>query len=359
MVYDHHKIREITTFSIRGAMLKRLLTLATHRIYSLPVIVLMPHSSCNCRCVMCDIWKANHDKREISVEMLAKNVHAFKTIGVREVVLSGGEALLHSNLWKFCSLLKQNRIRITLLSTGLLLKKHASQIVENIDNVIVSLDGTQEIHDRIRNVPNAFVRISEGIRALRDINEKFSITGRCVIQRGNYFDFINIVKSARQIGLNQISFLAADVSSNAFNHPDGWSADNIGTVALTEAETLQFEKIVDTSFKELAYEYRTRFIAESKSKIKRLAQYYRAVNKKADYPRPICNAPWVSAVIESDGTVLPCFFHKPYGNLNDRNFLDIINSKDARDFRSNLDMTMNDICRKCVCSIKLRPYQLL
>ena len=40
---------------------KRQLTLTTHRIHTLPVVALMPHSRCNCRCVMCDIWKANRN----------------------------------------------------------------------------------------------------------------------------------------------------------------------------------------------------------------------------------------------------------------------------------------------------------
>ena len=36
------------------------------RLESLPILALTVHSACNCRCVMCDIWKANADKREIA-----------------------------------------------------------------------------------------------------------------------------------------------------------------------------------------------------------------------------------------------------------------------------------------------------
>src|ERR1700754_4104035 len=104
-------------------MVKRLLTRLTDTIYDLPVLVLMPHSRCNCRCVMCDIWKANGDKKELSVEVLERHSAQFKKLGVREVVFSGGEALMHSNLWKFCEVLRRSDIQITLLSTGLLLQK--------------------------------------------------------------------------------------------------------------------------------------------------------------------------------------------------------------------------------------------
>ena len=31
----------------------------TNHVGRLPIMVLMPHSRCNCRCLMCDIWRAN------------------------------------------------------------------------------------------------------------------------------------------------------------------------------------------------------------------------------------------------------------------------------------------------------------
>src|SRR5262245_34701862 len=101
--------------------LKRILNRTTHQLGTLPVLVLMPHSRCNCRCVMCDIWKANQNKKEITVEELSKHIESFRKLGVRQVALSGGEALMHSNLWKFCELLKSVGVKISLLSTGITL----------------------------------------------------------------------------------------------------------------------------------------------------------------------------------------------------------------------------------------------
>jgi MoaA/NifB/PqqE/SkfB family radical SAM enzyme len=31
--------------------------IAAHQIRTLPVVVIFPHNQCNCRCVMCDIWR--------------------------------------------------------------------------------------------------------------------------------------------------------------------------------------------------------------------------------------------------------------------------------------------------------------
>src|SRR6267154_706785 len=129
-------------------MLLRIATKLTHRIFELPVLVLMPHSRCNCRCVMCDIWKANSEKKEISTEDLALHLQAFKKLGVKRVALSGGEALMNSNLWKFCEHLSSIGAKISLLSTGLTLKSHASEILTHCDAVIVSLDGSRQVHTR-------------------------------------------------------------------------------------------------------------------------------------------------------------------------------------------------------------------
>lgn len=332
---------------------QRLLNFTTHRIHNLPVLVIMPHSRCNCRCVMCDIWKANHNKKEISVETLQQHIATFKKLGVREIVFSGGEALMHSNLWEFSRLLRKEKIKLTLLSTGLLLQKHAASIVANLNGVIVSIDGSQQVHDHIRQIPNGFEKLAEGVRALKALDQKFPVTGRCVLQRHNYLNFVNIVLSAKKIGLDQISFLTADVSSSAFNRVEAWTDERVNQISLSETEANEFERIIENSFTGLKHEYDTKFIAENPPKMRRLVQYYKAVNGRGEFPDAICNAPWVSAVIESDGNVLPCFFHKPYGNIYENNFMSIINSKEAVAFRKSLNMSKDATCKRCVCSLKL------
>jgi MoaA/NifB/PqqE/SkfB family radical SAM enzyme len=334
-------------------MISRLLNRVTHKIYSLPVLVLMPHSACNCRCVMCDIWKANDQKRQISVPELQRHIADIRTLNVEEVVLSGGEPLMHDNLWKFCSELRGAKVKVTMLTTGLLLKRFAHDVVRSIDEVIVSLDGSREIHNQIRQIPNAFDKLAEGVRALRELKPTMRITGRTVLQRYNYFDFPNIVNSARQIGLDQVSFLGADVSTTAFNRREHWTQDRVNEVALDKDEALELEKIITNSFETHAIEYSSGFIAEKPAKMIRIVQYYKAVNGLAEFPQVDCNAPWISAVMESNGDVQPCFFHKPYGNVSGRMLTEVLNSPSAITFRRNLSIRKDPTCRKCVCTLKL------
>ena len=201
-------------------------------ITQLPILILYPHSRCNCRCVMCDIWKTS-ESREISPADLERHAADIASLGVRWVIFSGGEPLMHSDLFRLCAVLRPLGVRLTILSTGLLLARHARNIVEHLDEVIVSLDGPPDVHNRIRRVAGAFESLSEGIRELRQLRPDFPIAGRCTVQRQNCTSLNATVDTARELGLNSISFLAADMTSTAFNREQVWSTDRQAEVGLT------------------------------------------------------------------------------------------------------------------------------
>src|ERR1700712_1493887 len=98
---------------------KRYRTLQTHRISALPIVILMPHSACNCRCVMCDIWKDNKNLKQLSEEDVSGLMESLKKFGTQQVVMSGGEALLNANFFRLCAILKKEKIKVSLLTTGL------------------------------------------------------------------------------------------------------------------------------------------------------------------------------------------------------------------------------------------------
>jgi MoaA/NifB/PqqE/SkfB family radical SAM enzyme len=340
-------------------IIKRLYTLKTHKIFSLPIVILMPHSRCNCRCVMCDIWKGNNNVQELSEQDINGMLDSFKKLNTSTVVMSGGEALMHPNFFRLCEILKSNKLTITILSTGLLLKKYANEIISKANEVIVSLDGSKEVHDKIRNVPNAFNKLKEGVRDLKKLDKNFRITARCVIQKENFDDLPNILKAAHEIDLDQISFLTADVSTDAFNRPKLWGDAKVNEVRLSLDELKRFKEIIDLLIESHSNDFENKFIAESPEKFRRFYNYYAAFHGLCEFPLNRCNAPWVSAVIEADGSVRPCFFHAVSGNIKEASLTQILNSESSVSFRKNLNVKTNSICEKCVCSINLTPYTKL
>jgi len=302
---------------------------------------------------MCDIWKANRAGQELTLEQLDPHLDAFRRLRVQQVVLSGGEALMHRNLWALCAGLRTLGVKITLLSTGLLLAKHAEDVVRWCDEVIVSLDGSQTVHDSIRRVPRAFERLTQGVQAVKTVEPSFRVTGRCVIQQMNYQDWPNIIQAAQTIPLDGISFLAADVSSEAFNHAAGWESDQVETVAIPPDHLEAFEGVIEQVIQDYGPAFDSGFIAENPAKLRRMVAYYRALAGQGAFPVPRCNAPSVSAVIETDGTVRPCFFQPATGHLDDGPLDDLLNNPAAVRFRRDLDTATDPICQRCTCSLYL------
>ncbi len=334
---------------------KRLRTLQTDTIRALPVVILMPHSACNCRCVMCDIWKDNKNLKQLNEKDVSELLESFSRLGTQQVVLSGGEALLNPNLFRLCAILKKRNIKISLLSTGLTLKKNAAEIIRWIDDVIVSLDGDEVIHNQIRNIPDAYQKLREGVEHIKNSQPSFRITGRTVIHHLNFRKWPAIIESAREIGLDQISFLPADVSSHAFNREMPWGTERQQEILLAENEVAELKQILEGLIEKNVLNFNSRFIAESPEKLRKIHAYYAAFYGHNPFPFKKCNAPWVSAVIEADGTVRPCFFHPSLGNVREESLENILNSEQGIRFRKDLDIEKDPTCMKCVCYLHLAP----
>ena len=101
-------------------------------------------------------------------------------------MLTGGEPLLHGNLWALCDLLREEEIEITLVTTGLLLAPHATAIARTIGELVVSIDGPPDVHDEIRHVKDGFHRIARGLQAVLAEPTRPTIIARSVVQRANH-----------------------------------------------------------------------------------------------------------------------------------------------------------------------------
>ena len=325
----------------------------SHQLSELPILLLNVHENCNCRCVMCDIWKRPRGS-EIAAAELMRHRKSIRSLKVQQVVLTGGEPLLHSNLEALCEILRSCGVRITLLTTGLLLSKRAEIVARWIDEVIVSLDGPEHVHDAIRRVARGYQLIREGIAAVRRLAPRMPIHARSTVQRANFAFLRDTVAAAQQLRFDSISFLAADVSSSAFNRELVWPVERQNQIALAPAEIHTLEQEMELLIDQYGDKIRERFIVESAEKLRRIVRRFREYTGELLPESPICDAPWVSAVLEVDGSVRPCFFHHQVGSVSAHSLESAINSAAAQQFRKTLDVANNPICRRCVCSLHYR-----
>jgi MoaA/NifB/PqqE/SkfB family radical SAM enzyme len=240
---------------------------------------------------------------------------------------------------------------LTLLTTGLLLSRHAQDVAAMFEDVIVSLDGPREIHDSIRRVKGAYEAIASGIAAVRSLRPGLRISARMTVQKANHTSLQASVTSAKELRLDAISFLAADLTSEAFNRTLIWPVERQDEIGLNHREVKVLEAEVEELITNFADEIRAGYIAEGPAKLRKIVAHFRAHLGVGEYQSPRCNAPWVSAVIETDGSVRPCFFHHPIGNLAGASLEEVVNGEAAIAFRERLDVAEDPICRRCVCSL--------
>jgi MoaA/NifB/PqqE/SkfB family radical SAM enzyme len=318
---------------------------------ALPVLIVNPYSRCNCRCVMCDIWQGT-EVTALSRDTLERQLASLANMQVRWVVFSGGEPLMHPDIFELCQAARKMGARVTVLTTGILLNRFANAILDHVDDLIVSLDGPETIHDHIRRVEGAYQILASGITRLHSLNPDFPVAGRCTVQSLNCGSLLATVEAARQIGFSSLSFLAVDVHSTAFNRATSLtvlrqSGLAVGIEQLPVLES-QIEEII-------RHGYCGGFVVESPMKLRRVAHHFRCHWNMGKYVAPTCNAPWVSAVLEANGNVRPCFFHPAIGTISSGESLtNILNSPAAVEFRSTLDVKTNPLCRRCVCSLNWR-----
>ena len=258
---------------------------------------------------------------------------------------------MHGDLGGLCTFLRELDIRLTLLTTGLLLSKRATEVAEFFDDVIISLDGPPAVHDAIRRVKGSFALIESGMAAIRQLRPTMRIVARMTVQKANYQHLRDALLNAKEVGFDGISFLAADLTSEAFNRPVAWPADRQNEIALSSDEVCRLDEEIQQLIAHFADDIKSGYIAESPEKLRRIATHFKAFLRVSAHESPRCNAPWVSAVVEASGSVRPCFFHPALGNIHESSLEEIINGEAARAFRRELRVADDPVCQKCVCSL--------
>jgi len=311
---------------------------------------------CNSRCVTCDYWR--HGRDDMDLAAVTRLLPSFARLHTQIVLLSGGEPLLNPDWAAIAQTLRDNGLKVWLLTSGLSLAKHARRAGELLDSITVSLDGTDaETYAAIRGL-DAFDKVCEGIRTAAAHGVPAGI--RVTLQRANYRQLPRFVGLAKELGARNISFLAVDVANP---HAFGRADDFVSDLALRPQDLAQFGQILDSMERDLQEDFRNGFIAESPQKLRRLHQYFAAIHGQAAYPPVRCNAPEFSAVIGATGRVQPCFFISgpldgrisETGTQLDGDLGSVLNGNAMSALRTAIRDGRRAECKTCVCSMWRDP----
>lgn len=334
---------------------KAYLNTISSRARSLPVVILYVTEGCNLKCVTCSYRKPMPG--ELSFEEITQLAENLKQFGLRHIVYSGGEPLLRRDFPQICGLFRSTRIKQTLLTNGLLLEKRLPELQNVFSEIIVSIDGASaEVHNRIRGV-NSFDIILGGISAAVSAGENVSI--RTVLQKQNYRALPEFINMARMAGVKRISFLAADVSGEAYGRESKGTVKNESEIALNPDETAELRVIINEMAVKNKSDFDSGFISESSQKLLGLADYYDALRGIGKFPKTLCNAPMVSLVITSTGDVHPCFFLPAFANIRNTPFPMAANTESIKQTRKAVKSYEPAECKRCVCTLYTSPRAAL
>jgi MoaA/NifB/PqqE/SkfB family radical SAM enzyme len=319
---------------------------ATNRTFVLPLLIFYPTGRCNSRCVSCDWWRQS-GADDLALGEIREMAATLPALGTRVVAFSGGEPLLRPEVFDAAELFRDRGMTLHLLTSGVLLERFADRVARHFSRVCVSLDATTgPLYEHIRGV-DALATVCRGIARLRATAPHIPLTARATLHRANFRELPRLIDYAKAIGLDGVSFLPADVSSLGFGR--GAKPDPSG-LALSSAEVEEFRQTVERTIAVYAADFASGFVAESPDRLRRLPHYYAALAGDELFPIVSCNAPWVSVVVEANGSVRPCFFHEAVGSIR-RAPLGRIVAENLRTFRQSFDVRANPVCARCVCSL--------
>lgn len=326
---------------------------------------------CNLACPMCGQWGERGAFRAMEeaqreprlgmddVKIIVDAVAAWKPA----VTFFGGEPLLNPDILGMIRCVKHAGLRANVITNGTLLGRMAAPLVESgIDEVIVSLDGPEDVHDRMRGRTGTYEKAARGIESL----------GRERRHAGKGKPVVNVNATIWEENHGRLSELvprAADlgIATLTFHHPTFLGEDEYG------AHERLLARLFGTGPSDFAGFVREappqvdvdRLLAE-KRKVERLEngvrisfypnftdeeirRYYTDIRFSCrSYPAR-CLSPWMAVYVFPDGELRPCLsLGVSFGNIRSHSIGEMLDGEAARAFRQELKARrMFPACARC------------
>ena len=204
--FDHHKWRAWRRYALPATWLLR-----GYSPFPLSVSIHVT-MACNLRCEMCCQQQnepllgryTQHMQLADYIEIL-DNLERSLPVKPR-LHLTGGEPSIHPQFLEMVSEAARRGFPTTVTSNGALIEKAAKELVDlGVHNITLSLDGPEEVHNRIRGRQDSYARVVAAARALRAARAdagalRPAITLNCVVTRHNYRRLAEMPGLAQEVG---------------------------------------------------------------------------------------------------------------------------------------------------------------
>lgn len=249
-------------------------------------------SECNERCIHCYIPNAVKNKAEyISFQKFCQLVDDFIELGGNNIVLSGGEPLMHPNIIDILEYCKKNGLKIVVFSNLTLLDEKLTKVLksENVKLVQVSIYSINpDVHDKITKKKGSLVKTLSAVELL--LSKGIEVQIACPIMRQNKDDVVSVMRYAKE---KKISLRINSLILPTFDGEDSFIKSS--------ALTLEQKKKMICDMMDFDREY-------TKNELLELNNSSNDIYKKTkDFLiSSLCSAGINSCSVSVDGNVCPC-----------------------------------------------------
>lgn len=159
--------------------------------------------ACNLRCKHCLNNSGKVMKNQLTTEEIYKLINDLANAGIQEIRFTGGEPLVHKDIYKMIELATKLGLYVSIGTNGTLIDKQTAQKLKDagLKKAVTSLDGIKEKHDSIRGKGN-YEKTVASIKYLQEQGIKIKVNS--VIMRSNMDDVIMLAKELNKMKIDML-----------------------------------------------------------------------------------------------------------------------------------------------------------
>jgi MoaA/NifB/PqqE/SkfB family radical SAM enzyme len=348
-------------------------------------LVLVINNFCNLHCKMCDVGVGESDsvfyfhligneRRNMPLELLETILgQAALFFPKPRIGLAYTEPLIHPRILDFCRAIVSRGFFCSITTNGWLLPRLAEALADiGVHEIIVSIDGPEEIHDRVRRRQGSFGNLYQGVEQLnraktRKGRNKPLVRFSYTMTDENYtrlLDFVRQIEGLRPASINfsHLNFISAEMAAahNArYNGELAVSRSNLGTMDLQAIDIAAMWRALQDlkAYARFKPDFPSLSIVPDFLSLQELQVHYR--NPRVFVGGRNCTDPWTMLLIKTDGAVIPAHgrcYNFPIGNVTETPLPELWNNARFRAFRKILKDAGGSLpaCARC-CGVIGKP----
>jgi MoaA/NifB/PqqE/SkfB family radical SAM enzyme len=264
------------------------------------------------------------------------------------ITLFGGEPMIYKNWTEVVAYIKSKGMRCNMVTNGTLMSTYAERIIDSgIDEIILSLDGKEDVHDVTRGEEGTFKKLAQGVADVAELRAKRKLSNphlniNCTIFETNYRNLVEIAEIAAEIGADNINFHhLLFINQQAYDSHNVIFKENFNQI------TPDWAGFVWKELPEIDPEVLLKSISDLESRKsglnvsvypnfteQEIRDYYSGFDFESSSYKNRCMSLWMTAYIMPDGAVRP--YHTMNfspGNVRNNTFQEIWNNKIYQSYR--------------------------